>query len=264
VDNEKFSGCALKRKTALRYALTIHRRLKELSGLIGTPECSSSAYRVRRAWVFGSTAKGSENPRDLDVLVDDRECGRRQFCKWKKPPSYENGRRWECKINRYELRAHRIAQPLFSSCTAQAYLRRGLPMVRFHSENSEGHIAHPRIMIYPRFDFEECAGWKLPQEKHPVRKKKDLARNRLDSVLKSRKMEHAVCRDGRLYLGAASDEDLRLSAVLTKTKSGEWEARGVFERDDVLLASGTTRADVVCGVIEVLAKPLGNQNLEDP
>ena len=67
----------MKRATALKSLKKIVDRIHAVNGLLATPEASSEAFRIKRAWVFGSTVKGSESPGDLDILIDAESVGRR-------------------------------------------------------------------------------------------------------------------------------------------------------------------------------------------
>lgn len=66
------------RSTAIKTALEITERVKKCSGVIGTPECEFTAFRIKRMWLSGSTAKGYVNPNDVDILIDRQmrfNCG---------------------------------------------------------------------------------------------------------------------------------------------------------------------------------------------
>ena len=58
----------------------IARRLVSVNGLIPTHRGDHEFYLVKKAWVFGSTIKGSDAPNDLDVLLFAENAGARQ--KW--------------------------------------------------------------------------------------------------------------------------------------------------------------------------------------
>lgn len=60
----------MKRTTAKKHLATIIERLKERKGVFHTPDCFHTKSVVNRAWVFGSYAKGSDNPNDLDILFE--------------------------------------------------------------------------------------------------------------------------------------------------------------------------------------------------
>jgi predicted nucleotidyltransferase len=145
----------MKRQTAIETAWRLHLRLSGLSGIIATPAGQHSAYRIRRAWLFGSTVKGAPFPNDIDILYDGFECGRLQLV---------NRRNWGGRaqmgeriylapIDRHRLKAYgwRVARE--SRVLALMALAGGLKMVRFHRLEIDGELAHPRTLIYPRFDL---------------------------------------------------------------------------------------------------------------
>jgi len=68
----------MKRATAIRYCQDINRRLLEVNGTIVTCRGEFEYVAVTKVWVFGSTAKGSESPNDLDLLIQMREGGQLQ------------------------------------------------------------------------------------------------------------------------------------------------------------------------------------------
>jgi hypothetical protein len=128
----------MKRATAIRSALTIAGRLKRCAGIIGTPDALYEGLRVRRAWLFGSAAKGADRPSDVDVLLEASHAGRFQARNCKHATGGWKG---------YRLGAWD------SGCK---YLRGRLKMVRFHDfkvDGSLGDIGKTRIMIYPRNDL---------------------------------------------------------------------------------------------------------------
>ena len=68
----------MKLETALRHAAEIARRLESVNGLIPTPRGEREFYLVKKAWVFGSTIKGSDAPNDLGGLLFAERAGARQ------------------------------------------------------------------------------------------------------------------------------------------------------------------------------------------
>lgn len=60
----------MKRATALKNATKIADRLRGINGIYCSPLCDDDFLKVKRVWLFGSTAKGSENPNDLDIFVE--------------------------------------------------------------------------------------------------------------------------------------------------------------------------------------------------
>jgi len=140
----------MKRKTAIKNAKAISDRVLRLGGIIGTPECDYTSVRVNRIWVFGSTAKGSESPNDLDILVDMCRCGNRQVLDTRRMKGFGQAKRDR---NVFPKGSH---APLYSIREAKKFLRRGMKMVSIHDVDVDGDfgdIRETKIMIYPRFDL---------------------------------------------------------------------------------------------------------------
>jgi predicted nucleotidyltransferase len=135
----------MKRSTALRTARAVYERIRACNGIVGTPEADYAALRVKRAWLFGSTAKGSAEPGDVDILLEIMPCGPRR-CVGR---GAKLGRRW---AERY------YNQPPNTKDIALRALRRGRKMVRFHDvavDGELGDIPETKVMIYPRWDIKE-------------------------------------------------------------------------------------------------------------
>lgn len=60
----------MKRKLALTRLNRMLERLRSINGICATPQYDQPFSKIRRAWVFGSVAKGSEEPNDIDVFVE--------------------------------------------------------------------------------------------------------------------------------------------------------------------------------------------------
>ena len=131
----------MKLETSIKNALLIANRIKHCNGLIGTPHASHEALRIKRAWLFGSTAKGKQNPNDTDILLECEAVGRFRFNNAKmEPKSRSSGHRY---------RLHAMDEGRY-------YLRGNLKMVRFHDlkiDGNFGDIPDTKIMIYPRLDL---------------------------------------------------------------------------------------------------------------
>lgn len=130
----------MKLATAQKNALEIHRRLRSVGGLIGTPNTGSEAVQIKCVWVFGSTVKGKLNPNDLDILVEGTTVGRRYL-------SFRN----QC--GRYSKRG--IGR-LFAKCPidrASKWMRGGMKMVSLHWACYDSVQPDVKIMLYPRNDF---------------------------------------------------------------------------------------------------------------
>ncbi len=129
----------MKLQTSIRNALKIAERIKRCNGLIGTPYTSHEALRIKRAWLFGSMAKGKLNPGDTDILLECYVVGWFNLENAKLQPKSRNSM------------GHRYA--LCAMEEGRRYLRSGLKMVRFHDLHIDGNfgdIAKTKIMIYPK------------------------------------------------------------------------------------------------------------------
>ncbi len=164
----------MKRSTAIKRALEIADRVKKCNGIIGTPECEFTAFRIKRMWLFGSTAKGYENPNDVDILIDGGECGLIQFANWKNKKSmagFVNDRKKRLdrsfvkfrlgKTDKGYLRSCGVYTAVSSRITALRGISGSGKMVRFHEFDVDGNLAHPRIMLYPRNDLKTKIEGKL-------------------------------------------------------------------------------------------------------
>jgi hypothetical protein len=129
----------MKRSTALRYCSEIHQRLIEVGGIVPTPRGEWSNVRVRNIWVFGSTAKGSIEPNDLDLLIRLEECGRRQS--WQQvgfDPAY---------LRRTGIRVARDPRK-----EALMWLSRGMKNGSRHDFESELVEIDIKLPLWPVFD----------------------------------------------------------------------------------------------------------------
>lgn len=132
----------MKRDVALRYAEMIHRRLKLVNGLLATPLCNFEAVRFRRVWIFGSTVKGSQDPNDLDVLIEWEVAGRHRT--WRQGA-----------LDKTWKRRHGLRFAKFAEDEAKKWLKAGMRKVSCHSYSFDQYVAYPRVMIYPRFDIQK-------------------------------------------------------------------------------------------------------------
>lgn len=127
--------------TAIRNAMEVARRVRDVNGILATPDCGHDAVRIRRMWVFGSTVKGSLSPNDLDLLIDMQACGRHHI--------YSRGR----KFDKEYRRAFGMKFPPCSRKYALMWLTRGMKMVSRHCLDIETAEIDVKVMLYPRNDF---------------------------------------------------------------------------------------------------------------
>lgn len=135
----------MKNETAIRNANKLAKRIKLLTGIIMTPEGKHEYIRIRRAWIFGSTIKGKENPNDVDILVEYHRRGRLKYTN-----KHRNEKRIQnCKTDKNYLRKYGSTVGLDSYHIALKYLTRNMKMIRIHDFRFDHRYAKPRIMIYP-------------------------------------------------------------------------------------------------------------------
>jgi hypothetical protein len=128
----------MKLETALHHAAEIARRLESVNGLIPTPRGGNEFYLVKKAWVFGSTIKGSDAPNDLDVLLFAENAGARQ--------------RWEVVgFDPVYRKATGLRRARHTDREAKMWLRKGMMMISLHDTESEETIFDKKVEIYPRF-----------------------------------------------------------------------------------------------------------------
>ena len=127
-------------------ALAIAERLKSAAGVICTPGTSHEALRVKRAWVFGSTAKGSEHPNDLDIILEMYACGRRF---WQKGSVQRRTRPGGARLDRAFFLSHRVRKPVSCQEEALRWIRGTAKMVRFHDYGIDGELADGKIVNNP-------------------------------------------------------------------------------------------------------------------
>ena len=142
----------MKRLTALRNLREIERRLHVVNGILATPNCERDAYRVSRVWVFGSVAKGSETPNDVDVMIEGREVGR--FHRW-------------CRGRVLDKRYRHACGMSTAPASRQAFLvwlTKGMKKVSRHCTESDAVELDVKYLIYPR--------WEMPAERHASRSSK--------------------------------------------------------------------------------------------
>jgi predicted nucleotidyltransferase len=130
----------MKLATANKYAREVARRLHSVNGLLATPLCNSEAARISRVWVFGSTVKGSQNPNDLDLLIEIRPVGRRFKAKQARP-------------DRALLRRMGVRLAPSSVEYGLKWLTKGMKMVSRHRTDVETAELDVKVLIYPRWEM---------------------------------------------------------------------------------------------------------------
>ncbi len=128
----------MKRVTALRYCIEIARRVRAVEGVIPTPFGDHQGIRVKRMWIFGSTAKGSALPNDLDLLVDYENHGSRQA--WQ-----------DVGVDLAYQRRYGMDRAKPSIDEALKWLTKGMRKVSRHTTALECAKIDVKKMIYPQY-----------------------------------------------------------------------------------------------------------------
>lgn len=133
----------MKRSTALKYCVEIARRLREIDGKLLTPGYSHAFVVFEKVWVFGSTAKGSEAPNDVDILIHFGPSG--------KFLSVDNGGI----VDKAYLRRYGIERVHSAEDFSVKWLSKGMKKVSRHSTLLEGDMVFPeKKEIYPNYTMD--------------------------------------------------------------------------------------------------------------
>ena len=107
---------------------------------MATPSHDYQYVRISRVWVFGSVAKGSQNPNDLDIFIELKVIGRFNNNGYiDKRLSHQHGYREIKKSTDYALK----------------WLTKGMKNVSRHVVGHDDvfNKLDCKILIYPRMDF---------------------------------------------------------------------------------------------------------------
>lgn len=132
----------MKRELAIRKLQRIIDKLYENDGVIETPGCSHPAMKIVNAWLFGSLLKGSENPGDVDILLEAKVIG--EYRPWHVLGEYDR--------EYYRRHGVKISRP--TEYVYKKYLRQRIPLVSLHDLFNDDKVAHPRALIYPTLEFD--------------------------------------------------------------------------------------------------------------
>lgn len=125
-------------------------RIRMFNGIIATPEDHHEFVKVKRVWLFGSTARGKQNPNDTDLLFEFCEGGRlKRAGKTARGSKQPN----TAKIDRDYRRRYGIDIAKNTTTSLFRYLRGHLKMIRFHDARIDAKYATDKILVYPRNDL---------------------------------------------------------------------------------------------------------------
>lgn len=130
----------MRRSLAIGYAKEIHRRLVEVGGRIPTPRGDREYVKIKRVWVFGSTAKGKANPNDLDIMILKERGGARQS--------------WEAAGFDPEVyRTRGVKTPRSSESESMKWLTAGMRNVSRHDRIGDEVQIDVQYEIYPQYEL---------------------------------------------------------------------------------------------------------------
>ncbi len=130
----------MKLQTAIRYAETVAARVRRCGGIVATPLCNKEAVRISRIWVFGSTVKGSQEPNDLDLLIEMEPAGRN--FNWR-----------QTKLDKRYHRTYGTKRAPDCRERALIWLTQGMKKVSRHLYDEEEVEIDVKVLIYPRNDL---------------------------------------------------------------------------------------------------------------
>lgn len=146
--NQKLFGgyLELKRSTALKNVAEIARRLNVINGNLSTPKHNHNYIRIKRAWVFGSVAKGSDAPNDIDIFIELYRVGKRYGAHEKYSDRF---------LDKDYCRRYGIQVVKSAEIYAIQWLRKGMKNVSVHTVENDKVFEDLdlKILIYPRNDF---------------------------------------------------------------------------------------------------------------
>lgn len=150
----------MKRDTAIKNLNKVVGRLKACNGIYPTPLHDHKFIKVKRAWVFGSVAKGAENPNDLDIFIEytsehwrvGKRKQRKQVRKLKDGSRCLHG---NLLLDKDYLRRNGVCAPRRSILDFHKWIRSGMQKVSVHyvGEDEVFDDLDTKYLIYPRNDF---------------------------------------------------------------------------------------------------------------
>ena len=123
----------MKYETAIKNAKKVADRIRRSNGLIGTPDCQYSVFKIKRAWLFGSTAKGKPLPNDVDILIEGFGVGRRQHVNQIPSIPWSNAA-----VDKEYKRWYRISLPKSSESEAIKFLTKNVNYPTINGEACKG------------------------------------------------------------------------------------------------------------------------------
>lgn len=134
----------MKRETALKNLKKIIDKVKAVNGILSTPKHRNDYIKIKRMWLFGSVAKGKQNPNDIDVFIEVLNDSKRY--------KLENTDRF---LDKEYYRKYGIRRLKASEFYLKKWLRSGMKNVSIHvlGEDEVFDGLDVKYLIYPRNDF---------------------------------------------------------------------------------------------------------------
>lgn len=155
----------MKRQTALKNLDKIIQKVRSINGIYPTPLSDVDFVKIKRMWVFGSVAKGSKNPNDLDIFIEiygDGFKGVQPIRKGKKKVfryNKEKGYFLQGCFKKGVVRLGNECQPSAMK-EVEKWLRQGTQKTSIHIVGHDDIFKRLdcKYLVYPRNDFKTIGG----------------------------------------------------------------------------------------------------------
>lgn len=150
------------------------QRIKNINGIFATPHENDEYLKIKKVWLFGSLAKGSEDPNDVDIFIELHGFIPDSFERYDKVKSHERKfrRKKRRKIKGMSIiqyhgcfkldkksayyREFGVPKIVNSVESLRHYLSKSIPSASIHFVHddlifSELDVKH---MLFPRCDFD--------------------------------------------------------------------------------------------------------------
>lgn len=152
----------MKRATAIKNLNNIIKKIRSVNGIYATPLCNEEFLKIKRVWVFGSVAKGSDLPNDLDIFVetlsfkDSRQPIRKGRQKMYRTTDSHRKLHGGYKMDK-STRNRSVPSSVSSKSELCKWLRAGAQKISIHfvGEDEIFETLDCKCLVYPRNDFEE-------------------------------------------------------------------------------------------------------------
>lgn len=155
----------MKQQTALRNLENIVGKVRGVNGIYTTPLCDREFVKIKRMWVFGSVAKGSATPNDLDVFIELRnhfgQCD--QPARKARRKMFRDTSEGVVMHGGYKKRkpVHGMTTPVSSTQEVLKWLKKGTRKTSIHIVGCDRIFDRLdcKYLVYPRNDFKRIGGY---------------------------------------------------------------------------------------------------------